>query len=63
MIELRHNDDGSLDELVATGADVHFEDMGDGWFFLVVQSGEHRVMLNVEVKQVRVGSDEDLMEF
>lgn len=32
-LEIRHNDDGTIDEIVASGVSVHIEQMSDdGWF-------------------------------
>jgi len=32
-VEIRRNDDGSIDEIVAKGADLHIEQMSnDGWY-------------------------------
>lgn len=38
MIEVRTNGDGTVDELVAENASVHLEDLGDGLWYLRVES-------------------------
>lgn len=42
-VEIRRNDDGSIDEIVGTGVMVHIEDMGGSWF---VQVGNRRFSLS-----------------
>lgn len=33
MVEIRRNDDGTIDEVVAKGCDLHIEQMSaDGWY-------------------------------
>lgn len=43
--EVRHNDDGTLDEIVARGADVHLEQMSGTHWFLEVASGSKRMAI------------------
>lgn len=39
LVEIRRNDDGSIDEIVAKGCDLHIEQMSnDGWFIGVAAS-------------------------
>lgn len=53
-IEIRNNEDGILDEIVATGADVHLEEMDEGCWCLIVSKGEQRF-------QVMLESDADII--
>jgi hypothetical protein len=46
-IILRNDDDGALDEVVATNAYVHLERMDDHWFCLAVEKAGRRVLVNV----------------
>ncbi len=45
--EIRNADDGSLDEVVATGADVHLEQMHDGCWMLIVSAGGREVHVSL----------------
>lgn len=42
-VEIRRNDDGSIDEIIAKGANVHIEQMSaDGWYMGIdMPDGSH----------------------
>ncbi len=42
-IEVRNNDDGTLDEIVGHGADVHLEQMDNGCWWLSISEGSRVV--------------------
>lgn len=46
-IEVRRNDDGTLDEVVATGCDFHLEQMDRGHWWMVVRKDGHEVHINL----------------
>lgn len=47
MIEARHNDDGTLDEVVASGVDFHLEQLSDGvwWIGLELPDGKRSTVV------------------
>ena len=45
--EVRLNDDGTLDEVVAHGAYFHLEQMGAGHWWMVVTVGDRAVHINL----------------
>ena len=49
--EVRLNEDGTLDEIVAFGAYVHLEQMDDGHWWLAVESDGHLVHINLATKR------------
>ena len=55
---VRIGDDGALDELVATNAEVHLEQLDKGYWFLYVRAGnvEHRVWLHSK-KRIRANTE------
>jgi hypothetical protein len=46
-VEVRNDDKGELDEIVAFGAYVHLERMDRNWFCLIVEQGNRRLLVNV----------------
>lgn len=46
-IEVRRNDDGTLDEVVATGCDFHLEQMDQGHWWMVISKGGRVVHINL----------------
>ena len=49
--EVRLNEDGTLDEIVANGAYVHLEQMDDGCWWMAVESGGHLIHVNLFTKR------------
>lgn len=49
--EVRLNDDGTLDEVVAFGSYVHLEQMSGSHWWLVVESAGQRVTVNLTTKR------------
>lgn len=45
-IEVRRNEDGALDEIVATGATVHLEQMADTNWWMSIKAGGREVHVN-----------------
>jgi hypothetical protein len=44
--DIRRNEDGSLDEIVAAGATVHLEKMDDDEWWLRIDVGERHIQVN-----------------
>ena len=45
-LEIRRNDDGTLDEIVATGASVHLEQMGGNHWWMSIEIAGQCVHVN-----------------
>lgn len=41
MMRVGMNDDDTVDEVVATGAYVHFEDLGDAYILIIEEKSRH----------------------
>jgi hypothetical protein len=50
------NPTGDLDEIVATGADVHLERMSDQEWVLIVNEGKRQLIVNLTTKRERIGA-------
>lgn len=46
-IIVRNDEMGELDEIIATGANVHLERMDEHWFCLIIEQGGRRLLVNV----------------
>lgn len=46
-IIVRNDETGELDEIIATGANVHLERMDERWFCLIIEQGGRRLLVNV----------------
>jgi hypothetical protein len=49
--EIRRNPDGSIDEIVATGVDIHLEQMTKGGWYLNITSGDETTQLYLSSKK------------
>ena len=52
---LTFDDDGTIDELVMTGATVHLEHLGGGTYMLICENEAEHIHLTVPVKRTRAG--------
>lgn len=60
VIEVRRNADGSLDEIVAHGCDVHLEQMTDGQWWLGIERGGYRqVVTLLSMRRIKAVSEMD----
>lgn len=46
-LEVRRDEDGSLDEIVATGASIHLEQMGGNSWWMSIEAGGRHVHVNL----------------
>ena len=56
-LEIRFDDAGAIDEIVAVGCAIHIEQMSDdGWFLLIEdrKGGEHRFWLGSKNRRAHV---------
>ena len=60
-LEIRRNDDGTLDEIVATGASVHLEQMGGNHWWMSIEAGSRCVHVNLTTAKatIRAECDDD----
>ena len=60
-LEIRRNDDGTLDEIVATGASVHLEQMGGNHWWMSIEAGSRCVHVNITTAKaiIRAECDDD----
>ena len=60
-LEIRRNDDGTLDEIVATGASVHLEQMGGNHWWMLIEAGSRCVHVNITTAKatIRAECDDD----
>lgn len=54
MIEIRKNEDGSLDEIVGRNCRVQLEQMSNQEWFLCIESGTDRVDVRLGTKRAHV---------
>lgn len=52
--EFRHNDDGSIDEIVARRVNVHVEQMSDECFWMGLSRGDDLVHVNFWTPRTRI---------
>lgn len=52
---VRIMDDGTLDEVMMTGAYVHLEHLGDGAYMLIVENKREHVHLTLHCRTDRAG--------
>jgi len=48
--EIRLNDDGSLDEIVAKNANVHLEQMSNNSWILLIDTGKKHIQVSLYTK-------------
>lgn len=50
-IEVRQNENGSLDEIVATGAEVHLEQMDGNAWWMSIEAGGRTIHVNLTTRR------------
>ena len=53
-IDIRRNDDGSLDEIVAEGASVHLEQLSPGHWWMGIEQAGRLYHLNLTARRAKI---------
>lgn len=60
VIEVRRNDDGTLDEIVATGCDIHLEMLDDNLVWIGIYKDGYRQVVNITARKGGIMSERDM---